>query len=193
MKLTVVDVGALVHDAGLPPRVGTRIEGALIQPTVFQQLKSTSEPLIVMDVLKLEMVTSSFADEVIAKTLQNVCNGEFGDRFLVVVASSMEAIEDLARGLKERQLSVLVFQGSLAGPWWIQGIDKSYFRKTLEVIMKHGTLETGAVTRLLALNPQACSNRLAELAKRRLIHRVRDYGAKGGQTHTNMSLLEAAK
>lgn len=193
MKLTVVDVGALVQDAGFPPRVGTRIEGAFIQPLVVQQLRATSEPLVVMDVLGLEMVTSSFADEVIAKTLQNVCNGEFGDRYLAVVTPSKEAIEDLSRGLNERKLSVLVFEGSLEGPWWVQGIDKAYFRETLEVVMKNGRLETGAVTRLLGLNPQACSNRLAELARRRLIRRVRDYGAKGGQTHTNMSLLEAAR
>lgn len=194
MKLMTVDVGALVQSAGLPLRVGTRPEGERISGSVLERIRSTQEPLIVLDLTKLEMMTSSFADEVVGKPLQRVCNGELGERSLVLVTPSREVVEDLDRPLSRRDLSVLVFEMNLSGSWWVAGVDKPYFREMLDILMTRGNLETGEVTRLVpGLNAQACSNRLAELSRRRLIRRYKEVGMKGGQTHINMSLLEAAK
>lgn len=194
MKLLRIDLGALVQAAGFPSRVGTRPEGERILVSVNEQIRATREPLIVLDLTKLDLVTSSFADEVIAKPLQRICNGEHGDRFLVVVTPSRELVEDLDRLLAKRDLSVLVFERELSGPWWIAGVEKEYFPETLGILMSRGSLETGEVTKLLGdVSAQACSNRLTELARRRLIQRTRESGMRGGQTHTNMSLLEAAK
>jgi hypothetical protein len=194
MKLQAVDIGALVQAASLPLRVGTRPEGERILVSVMEQIRGSQEPLIVLDLTKLEMVTSSFADEVVAKPLQRVCNGELGERSLVVLTPSREVVEDLERPLTRRDLSVLVFERAMTGPWWVAGVDKPYFREMLDILMSRGSLETGEITRLVpGLNPQACSNRLAELSKRRLIRRFKEAGMRGGQTHTNMSLLEAAK
>lgn len=176
-------------------RLGTRSEGRRVQEAILAQVASTREPVVVLDLNGLEMMNSSFADEVIGTPLQRMLNGEHGDRYLVLDTPSRDLVEDAQRPLENRDLSVMCFAGFPDGEWWIVGVDRPVFRPLLELLMEHGSLDTGAIAKLLddTKSVQNFSNRLTELSKRGLIRRSKEFGVKGGQTHTNMSLLEAAK
>lgn len=196
VKLIRIRIDDVLRSLGLSVRrLGTRSEGRRVQEAILAQVAAGREAVVVLDLNGLEMMNSSFADEVIATPLQRILNGEHGGRYFVLDSPSRELVEDAQRPLENRDLSVLCFGGFPDGPWWILGVDRPVFRPLLELLMKHGSLDTGMIAKLLddTKSVQNFSNRLAELAKRGLIKRAKEFGTKGGQTHTNMSLLEAAK
>lgn len=165
-----------------------------MQEAILAQLEMGRQPVVVLDLDGLEMMNSSFADEVIATPLQRILNGEHGERYFVVDTPSRELVEDVQRPLERRDLSLLCFEAFPDGEWWVAGIDRPVFRPLLELLMKYGSLDTGAIARLFGdTTVQNYSNRLSELSRRGLIKRSREFGVRGGQTHANMSLVEAAK
>jgi hypothetical protein len=192
MKLTPVRVSTLLDRHGLPRRVGTRSEGQRVRPDMLEAVGAAPR-LVVVDLHGVELLNSSFADEIVALPLQRVCSGEFGDRYLVVVTPSLEVIQDVQLPLEKRNLTLMVFEGELAANRWsLLGISKSYFVETLTAIMRLGNASTGDLAKVLDISLQNCSNRLTELSSRRLIQREREFGVRGGQTHTNRSILELA-
>jgi len=193
MKLLRIRLVDQLKEHQLPLRVGTRSEGKLVQPDVLEALESTTQRLAVIDLDGVELINSSFADETIALPLQRIVNKELGEKYLVVATPSLELVQDLELPLQKRGLSLLAFTPEIGENWKILGVIKSYFEETLSKIMAMGTCTTGTLARSLDLSDQACSNRLAELGRRRLISREREFGAAGGQTHSNRSLLELAQ
>ena len=195
VKLIRIRIEALLQGLSISVRrLGTRAEGRRLQEAILAHLETGREPVVVLDLNGLEMMNSSFADEVIATPLQRILNGEHGERYFVMDTPTRELVEDVQRPLEKRDLSLMCFQGFPDGEWWVAGVDRPVFRPLLELLMKHGSLETGAVARLFGdTSVQNYSNRLTELGRRGLIRRAKEFGAKGGQTYTNMSLLEAAK
>jgi hypothetical protein len=195
MKLLRIQVEAVLSTLGITVRrLGTRAEGHRVQTQILSQIEGSREPLVVLDLHGLEMINSSFADEVIATPLQRILNREHGERYFVVDAPSREMVEDAQRPLESRDLTLMCFLGFPDGYWWLAGVERPVFRPLLELLMKHGSLETGSIARMLGTTSvQNYSNRLTELGRRGLIKRAKEFGVKGGQTHANMSLLEAAK
>lgn len=193
VKLFRIPLASLLSEAGLPKRVGTRSEGERLRPVVLGLIEHCREPLVVLDLTGVELVNSSFSDEVLALPLQRLCGGEFGERFLVVLSPSAEVIQDAQLPLEKRDLTVMVFVGdALGGEWHLLGAQKSYFDVTLREVMRAGSLATGDLAKALDISLQNCSNRLTELGKRRLVQREREFGVRGGQTHANRSLLNLA-
>jgi hypothetical protein len=192
MKLCEVRLEEILAQHGLGSRVGTRAEGHRVQTAVLGKLAECDAPLIAIDLAGLEVINSSFADEVIALPLQRVYGGEYGERYLVVVTPIAELVADFRFPLEKRDLTLLVFEGSVEGPWQVLGVAKSYFTETLAEIMRRGAVTTGDLASVLGISDQNCSNRLAALGKRRLIQREREFGVRGGQTHLNRSLLDLA-
>lgn len=190
MKLFRVRLASLLDQHELPRRVGTRSEGRLVQPDVLEALEKSEQRVVVIDLEGVDLINSSFADETIALPLQRVVNREYGEKYLVIATPSLELVQDLELPLQKRKLSLLTFTPGIGDSWQILGVNRSYFEETLSKIMVMGTCTTGALARSLDLSDQACSNRLAELGRRRLIAREREFGEGGGQTHSNRSLLE---
>lgn len=191
MKLCSVVIADLLDQHGLPRRVGTRSEGERIRPTVLQRVADCRAPLVVMDLTGVELVNSSFADEILALPLQRICGGEFGERYLVVLTTSADVIQDAQLPLEKRDLTAVVFVGQLAATTWhLLGIKKSFFDETMGEVTKRGPIGTGDLAKVLNISAQNCSNRLTELARRRLVQREREFGVRGGQTHANRSVLD---
>lgn len=175
-------------------RVGTRSEGERLRPVVLALLEQCRDPLMVLDLAGVELVNSSFSDEVLALPLQRICNGEYGERHLAVLTPTAEVIQDAQLPLEKRDLTVMVFVGQKLGrEWHLMGTKKSYFDTTLKEIMRVGSIATGDLAKVLDISLQNCSNRLAELGKRRLVQREREFGVRGGQTHANRSLMNLAE
>lgn len=193
MKLFPILLADLLERHRLPLRVGTRSEGKLVQPDVLEAIESAQERVVVVDLDGVDLMNSSFADETIALPLQRIVNKELGEKYLIVATPSLELVQDLELPLQKRNLSLLAFTPGIGDSWKVLGVIKSYFEETLTKIMAMGTCTTGALARSLELSDQACSNRLAELGRRGLISREREFGAAGGQTHANRSLLDLAQ
>jgi hypothetical protein len=193
MKLFRIPLAELLAQHGLPMRVGTRSEGERLRPVVLALLAGSKEPLVVLDLNGVELVNSSFSDEVLALPLQRICNGEYGERYLTVLTPTAEVIQDAQLPLEKRDLTVMIFVGPKIGrEWHLMGTKKSYFDATLREIVRVGSIATGDLAKVLDISLQNCSNRLAELGKRRLVQREKEFGVRGGQTHANRSLLELA-
>lgn len=193
MKLFRIPLAELLTQHGLPMRVGTRSEGERLRPVVLRLIEQCRELLIVLDLTGVELVNSSFADEVLALPLQRVCGGEFGERYYVVLTPTLEVIQDAQLPLEKRHLTAMVFVGPEIGrEWHLLGVKKSFFDSTVKEIMRAGSTSTGDLAKALDISLQNCSNRLAELGKRRLVQREKEFGVRGGQTHTNRSLLNLA-
>lgn len=194
MKLFRIPLAALLAQHGLPMRVGTRSEGERLKPIVLRLLDQCRELLVVLDLTGVELVNSSFSDEVLALPLQRICGGEHGERYYVVLTPTLEVIQDAQLPLEKRDLTVMVFVGEEIGrEWHLLGTKKSFFDSTLTEIMRAGSMATGDLAKALDISLQNCSNRLAELGKRRLVQREKEFGVRGGQTHTNRSLLNLAE
>jgi len=193
MKLTRLKIAELLDQHELPRRVGTRSEGERLRPAVLQFINKSRTPLVVIDFSEVEIVNSSFADEIIAVPLLRVCSGEYGDRHLVVLTPNREVIQDAQLPLEKRDLTLLVFVGEIGRDWHLLGTCRSFFEETLGEVIRRGRVSTGDLARSLDISVQNCSNRLTELAKRRLIQREREFGVHGGQTHANRSILELAE
>lgn len=164
-----------------------------MQPDVLGALERCEQRVAIIDLAGVDLINSSFADETIALPLQRLVNRELGEKYLVVETPSLELVVDLQLPLQKRDLSLLTFTPAIGDSWTILGVCKSYFEETLMKIMSSGASTTGALAQSLGLSAQACSNRLAELGRRRLIVREREFGGGGGQTHSNSSLLELGR
>jgi hypothetical protein len=194
VKLFRIPLAELLTQHSLPMRVGTRSEGERLRPVVFQLLEQRRELLVVLDLTGVELVNSSFSDEVLALPLQRICGGEYGERYYVVLTPTLEVIQDAQLPLEKRDLTVMVFVGRDIGrEWHLLGTKKSFFDSTMTEIMRGGSMATGDLAKALDISLQNCSNRLAELGKRRLVQREKEFGVRGGQTHTNRSLLNLAE
>ena len=82
-----------------------------MRPVVLGLLEHSREPLVVLDLTGVELVNSSFSDEVLALPLQRLCGGEYGERFLAVLSPTAEIIQDAQLPLEKRDLTVMVFVG----------------------------------------------------------------------------------
>ena len=194
VKLFRIPLAELLTQHSLPMRVGTRSEGERLRPVVLRLLEQCRELLVVLDLTGVELVNSSFSDEVLALPLQRICGGEYGERYYVVLTPTLEVIQDAQLPLEKRDLTVMVFVGGEIGrEWHLLGTRKSFFDSTLTEIMRAGSMATGDLAKALDISLQNCSNRLAELGKRRLVQREKEFGVRGGQTHTNRSLLTLAE
>jgi hypothetical protein len=193
MKLIRVKIAELLDEQELPRRVGTRSEGERVRPAVLNQVSQSPAPLVVIDLTGVEIVNSSFSDEIIAVPLLRISSGEYGERYLVVVTPTREVIQDAQSPLEKRDLTLIVFVGELGKDWYLLGTQKSFFEETLGAIIRSRSASTGELAKLLGISLQNCSNRLTELAKRRLVQREREFGVRGGQTHANRSLLDIAE
>ena len=193
MKLIQVPIAELLDQHQLPRRVGTRSEGERMRPAILQQVNQSRVPLVVIDLTGVEIVNSSFADEIVAVPLLRICSGEYGERYLVVLTPTREVIQDAQLPLERRDLTLLVFVGELGADWHLLGTRRSFFEETLSEIARRRSVSTGDLAKALEISAQNCSNRLTELAKRRLVQREREFGIRGGQTHANRWILELAE
>ena len=159
-------------------RLGTRMEGRRAQKELVTALHALPEDGQLMVVLDgVDVLSGSFADEVLAKTVQEVVGGMHPGRTLVVRSPSRELVGDLEHKLERRKLAML---GRIDSNWVLLGADIPALAETLALIIERQHTTTKALAETLELPMNTCANRVARLADLHLIQRV-PVGRKGRQ------------
>jgi len=176
-ELKLLDI---LKQQGLGPRVGTRPEGQRVKPQIDAALRATHEKdVLLLDCAGMEVVSHSFADEVIALPLSRLIAGEYGEKYLVVRIERDDICEDLGGALRKRNLALLRLRKNGRKHWEVLGALSTELRQTLELIAQEGPVSTGELAQRLGLKLQACSNRVVELGRLHLIRRERVEGERG--------------
>ncbi len=159
-------------------RLGTRLEGERAREILESLLLSLPEEGQVRISLEgLEVLSTSFADELIGKALQHVVHGEFGDRTMVLITPSLELAEGIDVKLSQRRLALLCQHN---GRWDLVGFRSPALSETVQRIIEKKRTTARELAVELDLQMNACVNRVARLAGLRLIRR-RKIGMKGPQ------------
>lgn len=159
-------------------RLGTRLEGERAREKLESLLRSLPDEGQVRICLDgLEVLSTSFADELVGKACQHVVDGEFGDRTMVLDTPSLELTEGIDVKLAQRRLAMICLHD---GRWRLVGFHTPALSETLERIVDKKRTTARELAEELGLQMSACVNRVARLADLRLIRR-RKIGMKGPQ------------
>ncbi len=150
-------------------RLGTRLEGTQAREALLAALRSIGEPgRLIISLDGVDVLSGSFADETIAIPCARLSTGEYGDRYLVVRAPSLEVAEDLSHKLERRNLAMLCL---LDNGWEVLGHIASQMRQTLELVVKMQQAVAKELSQALSINHNTCLHRVGRLADLHLIRR----------------------
>jgi len=159
-------------------RLGTRLEGERARAELESLIESLPEEGQVRLLLDgLEVLSTSFADELVGKTYQRVVDGGFGDRTMVLDAPALELAEGVDVKLAQRKLAMLCLHD---GRWRLIGFHTPALAETLDLILEKRHTTARELADELGLQMSASVNRVARLADLRLVRR-RKIGMKGPQ------------
>ena len=151
------------------PRLGTRMEGEQAREQLFALLRSLPDGGQVRISLEgIDVLSTSFADELIGRTLQPLTIGEFGDRMMILETPALDLADGIDAKLAQRQLAMLCLTKDA---WHLVGKHAPAMEETLRLIIERETTTARELAADLGLQMNACVNRVARLAKLRLIRR----------------------
>jgi hypothetical protein len=178
------------HLAQFGPRLGTRMEGEQAHAQLLTALRLLPDGgQLRIDLEGLDVLSTSFADEVIGKAVDRLTQGEFGERSLVLVSPSLELADGVDAKLAQRQLAMLCLTED--GTWHLLGAHTPAMHETLALILEKRKTTTRELAEKLDLQMNACVNRVARLAKLHLIRRE-EVGRSGPQpVYALYSILES--
>jgi len=167
-------------------RLGTRLEGGTAREPLLRALQAVPEPgFLLVSLVGLDVLSGSFADEIIAIPYARICAGEYGDRSIVIASPNPEITDDLAHKLERRGLAMIVVADEPplpeAGPdhaWTVLGPLAPPMHETLERIIAVGRTSARQLADDLGIQHNTCLHRVNRLAALRLIYRQR-IGAAG--------------
>lgn len=175
------------HDLG--SRVGLREEGQRVKADIEAAIRAMKEKdVLLIDFTGVEVLSHSFADEIIALPLSRLVAREHGEKYLVIRIDKDELCEDLEGALRKRDLALLRLRGSGRRAWTVLGALSDELRETLKVIGDEGPIATGSLAERMGLKLQACSNRVVELGKQHLIRRSRVEGERGVKNENALAI-----
>lgn len=168
-------------------RLGTRLEGEHAREKLEALLKSLPDGGQVRICLDgLEVLSTSFGDELVGKAYQHVVGDEFGDRTMVLDTPSLDLADGIDVKLAQRRLAMICLH---EGGWQLIGLHTPAMSETLARIIEKEQTTARELAEDLGLQMSACVNRVARLTNLRLIRR-RKVGMKGPQdTHELHSIL----
>lgn len=148
-------------------RVGTRAEGEAARADLLAALSAVpSDGQLTVSLEGVEVLSGSFADELIAKTYQLLVSGLYEDRTMLVSTPSVELTEGLDDKLTQRRLAMLCIRD---GAWSVLGQLAEPHRETLALVIERGTTSAKELAEALEIPPNACHQRLRRLVDLRLV------------------------
>jgi hypothetical protein len=151
------------------PRLGTRMEGEHAREQLFSLLCSLPDTgQVRLSLEGIDVLSTSFADELIGKTLHQLTIGELGDRTLILETPVLDLADGIDAKLAQRQLAMLCLTND---SWHLVGAHTQAMSETLGLIIDRGQTTAKELAGELGLQMNACVNRVARLAKLHLIRR----------------------
>jgi len=148
-------------------RLGTRAEGDTARGVLLAAIEAMppdGQLLVSLD--GIEVLSGSFADELIAKSYQLLVSGLYADRTMIVGAPSTEVTEGLDDKLTQRNLAMLCLQNGRSS---ILGQLADPHRETLSLVIDRQSATAKELADTLGIPPNACHQRLRRLVDLRLI------------------------
>ena len=150
-------------------RIGTRLEGDVARPHLVAELDSLPpDGQLTISLQGIDVLSGSFADEVIGKTYQALVEGNHKDRSMLILTPSMDLTDDLSHKLERRKLAMLCLSD---GKWHLIGAHTPSLTETLGLIIDKRQTTAKELAAELGVQMNACVNRVARLAKLHLIRR----------------------
>ena len=150
-------------------RVGTRLEGEAARKDLVKTVGSLPpEGQLTISLHGVDVLSGSFADEVIGKVYQDLVKGRHGERTIIIQTPSIELTDDLSNKLERRKLAMLCLVGE---DWCLIGARTEALIETLGLIIQKKQTTAKELALELGLHMNACVNRVARLAKLHLIRR----------------------
>lgn len=150
-------------------RVGTRMEGKAARESLLKALLSLPEPgRLVVSLDGVEVLSGSFADELIALPYARLTTGEFGDRYIILRAPALMLAEDLSHKLERRRLAMFCLAET---GWNVLGLLPPPMQETLDLVIEREETTAGDLAEALQIRHNTCLHRVSRLAELRLIRR----------------------
>ncbi|TAK33856.1 MAG: DUF4325 domain-containing protein [Chloroflexota bacterium] len=157
----------------------TRQRGDEVRGDIEARLQGLepNEPLI-LDFAGVEMISFSFADEVVGRLLESSKAGGLGDRVILLANLNAETSDPIERSLERRELiaAYLDVDGSvrlMCAP--------QHLEQTFTAVQAHQQFRTPELATELNISVQACNNRLKPLLAAGLLRRKNTTGKSGGR------------
>ena len=151
------------------PRLGTRMEGEGARQQLLALLHSLPDGgQVRVSLHGIDVLSTSFSDELIGKTLHQLTIGEFGDRSMILETPMLDLADGIGVKLAQRQLAMLCLVDS---SWHLIGAHTPAMVETLGLIIDKARTTAKELAGELDLQMNACVNRVARLAKLHLIRR----------------------
>lgn len=162
--------------------LATRPRGERVRGEITEKLRSLSAgETLALDFTGVEGLTSSFADECVAKLLLERASGDLTDRSLVIEGANEDVREELETVLSRRKLAAVNVTRSgepeiLGEPGWLA--------ETFKAALELRSFRAGGLADALGITPQAANNRLKVLVATGAVARARAVPDGGGKEFT---------
>lgn len=155
----------------------TRERGAKVRQEIEALLRSAPPgQSCVLDFAGVEMISFSFADEVVGRLLSDRAAGSYGDRSVLVGGAGEDVRDPISRSLARRELLGAFLEKSeeltLTGP--------EHLRETFAAAVRLGEFSAPQIAEALRLRLPAANNRLRPLVAAGLLTRRPHIPVHGG-------------
>jgi len=148
----------------------TRQSGQVIRERIERDiLKEAEGEVIALDFSRIGIIDYSCADEVVAKLISRLINGEYGNRYIVLKGLSELQKENIEVALERKGLSCLTISKNKS---MIIGELNNYLKETFELVNDRKKITAKELSRILRLELNTAATRLLNLFKKRLITRT---------------------
>jgi len=149
----------------------TRQSGQVIRERIERDIAGEAEAeVIVLDFSKIGIIDYSCADEIVAKLISRLINGEYGNRYIVLKGLSDLQKENIEVALERKGLSCLAVSRNNRS--MILGELNNYLKETFELVYDRKKITAKELSRILRLELNTAATRLLNLFKKRLITRT---------------------
>lgn len=177
----VFDVSGSEHGGKL---MVTRKAGRRVREVLGEALETLPKGgVLYVDIRGVDLMDYSFADEAVGILASRVANGEYDERYLVLVEEDRDLLENVEASLRQRDLAMIRVDEVGSEPGLVGEIPE-HLVETLEAIQEAGSITNADLAKKLGLNHTACNNRATRLGKLGLIHRHKESAAPGGRQYS---------
>ncbi len=157
----------------------TRERGVKVRDEINEALRRTSEDLLILDFDGVQLISFSFADEVVGRLVSDRASGEMGDVSILIVNANDEVIHPIQSSMERRKLVVASLR-----PDGIRLIGApEHVAATFRVAKSRGEFRTPELAADLGITVQAANNRLKQLLACGLLVRRPGIPQAGGKEY----------
>ena len=164
----------------------TRERGAKVRADIAEALREIDqdEPLL-LDFEGVQLISFSFADEVVGRFVQDRAAGELGERAIVVLNASDEIVHPVRSSMERRKL--IVAHATSRGVELVGAAE--HVQATFEAAQRKGEFRTPELAAELGISIPALNNRLKPLLAAGVLARQPAIPRAGGREYAYRTAL----